>query len=67
MSDGVGCRDSERLKPIICGMDNPDHVVSGVMRCGDCGKPLRLGSGGVASCKNPECVRNKPASDKPKP
>jgi hypothetical protein len=52
-------------EPIISGMDKPDQVVKGVMRCGDCGTPLRLGAGGVASCKNPECVRNKPASDKP--
>jgi len=51
-------------EPIISGMDKPDHVVRGVTRCGDCGTPLRLGSGGVASCKNPECVRNKPASSK---
>jgi hypothetical protein len=50
-------------EPIIRGMYKPDHVVGGVMRCGDCGKPLKLGFGGVASCKNPDCVRNKPRQD----
>jgi hypothetical protein len=51
-------------EPIICGMDKPDYVVRGVMKCGDCGTPLRLGVGGWASCKNPECIRNKLASSK---
>ena len=51
-------------EPITSGMDKPDQVVKGVMVCGDCRKPVRLGAGGVASCKNTECVRNKPASDK---
>jgi hypothetical protein len=36
-----------QMKPIIPGMNKPDHVFSGVMLCGDCGKPLRLGAGGV--------------------
>jgi hypothetical protein len=48
------------IEPIICGMDKPDHVVGGVMVCGDCGKPVKLSAGGVSACKNPECVRNKP-------
>src|ERR1700677_1719896 len=47
-------------EPIISGMDKPDYVLGGVMRCGDCGKPVKLGVGGVSACKNPECVRNKP-------
>jgi hypothetical protein len=41
-------------------MGKPNHVVAGVMVCGDCGKPVKLGVGGVSSCKNPECVGNKP-------
>jgi hypothetical protein len=45
-------------------MDKPDRMVKGAMVCGDCGNFLKLGTGGVASCKNPECVRNKPASDR---
>jgi len=51
-------------EPIISGMDKPDHVVRGVMVCGGCGKALKLGAGGVTACKNPECIRNKPASGK---
>jgi hypothetical protein len=53
-----------RLQPIICGMDYPDRVIRGVMVCGDCGKPLKLGAGGVSACKNPECGRNKPESSR---
>jgi hypothetical protein len=53
------------MKPIIAGMDKPDHVFNGVTLCGDCGRPLKLGAGGVSACKNPACVRNKPASTKP--
>jgi hypothetical protein len=64
VSDGVGCSSLGRPEPIISGMDKPDLVVGGVMRCGDCDKPIKLGSGGLASCKNPECVRNKPKSDR---
>ena len=33
------------------------------MVCGDCGKPIKVGAGGEASCKNPKCVRNKPKQD----
>ena len=44
-------------------MYKPDRVVGGVMLCGDCGLPLVLGVGGVLSCKNPKCVRNKPATE----
>ena len=47
-------------------MDKPDYAHGGVMRCGDCGKSVKLGVDGVATCKNPKCVRNKPATDKPK-
>jgi hypothetical protein len=51
-------------EPIISCMDKPDYVVRGVMRCGDCGTPLRLGVDGWAPCKNHECIRNKLASSK---
>jgi hypothetical protein len=50
-------------EPIISGMDYPDHVVRGVMVCGDCGKPVKLAAGGVSACKNPQCIRNKPEND----
>jgi hypothetical protein len=50
------------VEPIISGMNKPNPVVNGVMLCGDCGKPLKLGAGGVSACKNPVCVRNKPAT-----
>jgi hypothetical protein len=49
---------------IISGMDKPDYVVGGVMRCGNCGTPLRLGFDGWAPCNNPECIRNKLATSK---
>jgi hypothetical protein len=44
---------------VVLGMDKPDRVVKGVMRCGNCDKPLRLGGGGAPACKNAECVRNR--------
>jgi hypothetical protein len=50
-------------------MDKPDYQIGEVMRCGDCGEPVGAGdmadpaSGGIVGCNNPECVRNRPASD----
>jgi hypothetical protein len=53
-------------------MDKPDYVFRGLMLCGDCGEPVGAGAfavpatGGISSCKNPEFVRNKAVSNKPK-
>jgi hypothetical protein len=57
--------DQVAHEPIIAGMDKPNRVFNGVTLCGDCGKPLKVGAGGVSACKNPTCVRNKPVSNKP--
>jgi hypothetical protein len=51
--------------PIISGMNKPDYVLGGETRCGDCGKPVKVGVRGVTACKNPQCLRNKPAMGKP--
>ena len=52
-------------EPIIPGMNKPNHVFNGVMLCGDCGRPLKVGVGGISACKNPTCARNKPSGVKP--
>jgi hypothetical protein len=52
-------------EPIIPGMNKPNRVFNGLTLCGDCGRPLKVSVGGVSACKNPACVRNKPASVKP--
>jgi hypothetical protein len=45
----VARRHEARLsatKPIIRGMNKPDHVFDGAILLGDCGGPLKVGVGG---------------------
>ena len=65
----------EGPEPIILRMDKPDYQLGPdtPLLCGDCGEPVGAGdmanpaTGGIVGCNNPECIRNNPKSDKPKP
>jgi hypothetical protein len=50
-------RSHDSPEPMISGMDKPDYVLGGVLRCGDCGKPVKLA---LVACR---LARNKRKQD----